>query len=96
MPYRASPSRSDRVKAIGGVATVYVVMLGALLLVRTDAVRRSESQPTVLIDVRELPRHEPPPQEEPGRAEDEEGAAGKKAEPTPVDAPRPAVVEMPS
>lgn len=91
--YRARPSRPDRVKAIGGVAALYAVMVGVALTMPSDApLRIGESEPTVLIDVKEPPEPQPPPPEEPGKAEKEEGAAGKKAEPTPVVAPRPAIV----
>jgi len=94
--YRADPSRPDRAKAIAGVVTVYAVMIGALLLVRTDAPRRmSDGTPTVLIDVNELPPPEPPPETDPGKAEEEEGAAGKMAEPTPIVAPKPRI-EVPA
>ena len=89
MRYRARPSRLDRLKAVSAVAAVYAVMIGALLLVRTDVPTRIlEIDPTVLIDVNELPPPEPPPEPEPGKAEEEEGAAGKKAEPTPIVAPK--------
>ena len=92
MPYRASPSGIDRIKAIGGTAAIYAATLAALLLVRTDTpLRIGESEPTVLIDVKELPQPQPPPQEESGKAEEEEGAAGKKAEPTPIVAPKPRI-----
>ncbi len=92
MPYRAEPSPSDRVKAIASVVAIYALMLGALLLVRTDAPTRMDGgDPTVLIDVKELRPPEPPPETDPGKAEEEEGAAGKKAEPTPVVAPKPAI-----
>jgi protein TonB len=57
--------------------------------------RIGENAPTVLIDVKELPEPQPPPEEQPGKAELEEGAAGKKAEPTPIVAPRPAI-EVPA
>jgi protein TonB len=96
MAYRARPSGADRFKAIGGVIAVYAAMLGALLVVRTGTPARiGESEPTVLIDVKELPEPQPPPEEVPGRAEEEEGAAGREAEPTPIVVPRPAV-EVPA
>ena len=91
--YRAEPSRPDKAKAIGGVALIYAVMVGAALLMPADSpLRTGEIQPTVLIDVKQLPEPEPPPPEEPGKAEEEEGAAGKKAEPTPVVAPKPKII----
>jgi len=94
--YRADPSRPDRAKAFAGVVTVYALIIGALLLVRTDSpTGYSESAPTVLIDINELPPPEAPPETDPGKAEEEEGAAGKKAEPTPIVAPKPSI-EVPA
>jgi periplasmic protein TonB len=94
--YRAAPSRSDRAKAIASVAVVYAVIVCAVLLMPADSpLRLGESEPTVLIDVKELPKPQPPPPEEKGKAPEEEGAAGKKAEPTPVVAPKP-VIEVPA
>lgn len=94
--YSADPTRPDKAKAIAGVAIVYALIVGAALLMPSDSpLTGDESQPTVLIDVKELPEPQPPPPEEPGKAELEEGAAGKKAEPTPVVAPKPAI-ELPA
>ena len=94
--YSADPTRPDKAKAIAGVAVVYVVIVGAALLMPSDSPLTSgESPPTILIDVKEFPKPQPPPPEEPGKAELEEGAAGKKAEPTPVVAPKPAI-ELPT
>jgi protein TonB len=89
--YRSHPSRPDRAKAIAGVVAVYAVIVGAMLLVRTDTSPRTvESIPPVLIEVTEPPI--PPPQPEPGKAKEEEGAAGKKDEPTPIVAPQPKII----
>ena len=94
--YRAEPSRPDKAKAVAAVATVYAAIISAVLLMPGDSpLRVGESQPTVLIDVKELPEPQPPPEEQPGKAEEEEGAAGKKAEPTPIVAPKP-VIEVPA
>jgi periplasmic protein TonB len=93
--YRADPSRPDRAKAIAGVAVVYAVLVGAALLMPSDSPLRVQNDPTVLIDVKEIPEPQPPPEEDPGKAREEEGAAGKKAEPTPVVAPKPAI-EVPA
>lgn len=94
--YRAEPTRPDKAKAIAAVTAVYAVMIGAALLMPSDSpIRLGDNEPTILIDVRELPEPQPPPQEEPGRVEEEEGAAGRKAEPTPVVAPKP-VIEVPA
>jgi periplasmic protein TonB len=91
--YRAEPTRPDRAKAIAGIVVVYALIAGAVLLMPSDSpLRIAEQRPTDLIDIQELPEPQPPPQEEPGKTEEEEGAAGKKAEPTPIVAPKPAVV----
>src|SRR5213075_1746410 len=92
MAYRAHPSPADRFKAIGGVTLVYVAMAAALLLVRNDRARRTEEiPPPLLINIHEPPPP-PPVQIETGKAKEKEGAAGKKAVPTPVVAPVPRIV----
>lgn len=94
--YRAEPTRPDKAKAIAGVLAVYAVVVGAALLMPSDSpLRIGGQEPTVLIDVKQLPEPEPSPPEEPGKAAEEEGAAGKKAEPTPVVAPKPRI-EVPA
>ena len=94
--YRAEPTRPDKAKAIAGVLGVYVAVVGAALMMPPDSpLRISESQPTILIDVKPLPEPEPPPPEDSGKAAEQEGAAGKKAEPTPVVAPQPRI-EVPT
>jgi len=90
MPYRASPSGADRTKAVIAVVAIYAVMIGAALLMpKNSPFRIAEQQPTVLIDINELPKPQPPPEEKPGKAKEEEGAAGKKAEPAEIVAPKP-------
>jgi protein TonB len=94
--YRAEPSRPDKAKAVAGVVLVYAALIGAALLMPSDSpLKVGESDPTVLIDVRQPPEPPPPPEEQAGRMKDEEGAAGKKAEPTPIVAPKPAI-ELPA
>jgi periplasmic protein TonB len=91
--YHANPSRPDKAKAIAGIVAVYALIIGAALLMPADSpLRIGDNDPTVLIDVNELPEPQPPPEEQPGKADQEEGAAGKKAEPSPVVAPRPKIV----
>jgi protein TonB len=96
MPYyRAEPSRPDRAKAIGGVVAVYVLIGGLMLLAEgPDLQRMIEQAPTVLIDIKPPPPP-PPPQEQTGKARREEGAAGRKAEPSPVVVPKPKI-EVPA
>jgi len=90
MSYRASPSRADRAKAAVAVAATYAVIIGAVLLIPAGSpLRLGEQDPTVLIDVNDLPEPQPPPEEEPGKVEEDEGTAGKKAELTEVVAPEP-------
>ena len=90
--YRAEPSRPDKMKAIAGVAGVYALIVCAALLMPSDSpLRLGESKPTVLIDI-EPPPEPPPPQTQADRAPEEEGAAGKKAEPTEIVAPKPPIV----
>ena len=94
--YSADPTRPDKAKAIAGVALVYAMIVGAALLMPSDSpLGVRDSDPTVLIDIKRPPEPEPPPPEEPGKAELEEGTAGKKAEPTPIVAPKPAI-ELPA
>jgi periplasmic protein TonB len=91
--YRADPTRPDKAKAIAGVVAVYAVIASALLLLPGDLpLKLGEDDPTVLIEITELPEPQPPPEEKPGKAELEEGAAGKKADPTPIVAPQPQIV----
>ncbi|MFL6738823.1 MAG: energy transducer TonB [Sphingomicrobium sp.] len=94
--YRAEPTRPDKAKAIAGVIAVYAAMSVLILLAKGDTpLRIPESEPAVLIDVNELPQPQPPPEEQPGKTEEEEGAAGKKAEPTEIVAPKPRI-EVPA
>ena len=67
--------------------------IAALVLTSPGAVSMiGESAPTVLIDIKEPPPPPPPPpQPKADRAKEEEGAAGKKAEPTEVVAPKPRI-----
>ena len=89
--YRTSPTRSDRAKAIAAVVAVHVG-LAALVLSGSRVARESAEQaPTQLIDVALPPPPPPPPPDtKPApRPEREQGAAGKKAEPSPIVAPPP-------
>ena len=91
--YRANPSRPDRAKAIAAVVAVHAA-IAALILTSPGAVSMiGESAPTVLIDIKQPPPPPPPPPEpRSDRAREEEGAAGKKAEPIPLVAPKPKIV----
>jgi periplasmic protein TonB len=88
--YRDSPSRGDRVKAIAAVVAVHAGL--AALILSSPGVRpgTGEQAPTQLVDVALPPPPPPPPPPEPKpapRPEREQGAAGKKAEPSPIVAP---------
>lgn len=88
--YRSQPTRPDKAKAIAGVVAVYAIVIAAALLMPSNSpLRFREQPPTVLVDVNEIPKPQPPPEEQPGKAKEEEGAAGKKAEPTEVVVPEP-------
>lgn len=90
--YRAEPTRPDRAKAIAAVVAVHAA-IAALILTSPGAVSMiSENASTVLIDIEPPPPPQrPPPQPRADRAKEEEGAAGKKAEPTPIVAPKPKI-----
>jgi len=91
--YRTSPTRSDRAKAIAAVVAVHAG-LAALVLSGSRVARESAEQaPTQLIDVALPPPPPPPPPDtKPApRPEREQGAAGKKAEPSPIVAPPPRI-----
>jgi protein TonB len=95
MAYYRGTERNDRAKALAGVLLVHVA-LGAVILTGLDVhtVRQAvESLKT--FDVREPPPPPaipPPPQPRADRAREEEGAAGKKAEPAPIVVPKPKIV----
>ncbi|GAA4744590.1 hypothetical protein GCM10023264_07340 [Sphingomonas daechungensis] len=92
--YTATPA-NDRAKALAGVALVHIV-IGAVILTGLNVhnVRHAvESLKTFDIEERSPPPPAPPPpQPKADRTKDQEGAAGKKAEPTQVVAPKPAIV----
>jgi protein TonB len=91
--YRANPSRPDRAKAIAAVVAVHAAIAVLILTSPGTVSMISESDPTVLIDIKQPPPPPPPqPQPKADRAKEEEGAAGKKAEPTPIVAPKPRIV----
>ena len=92
--YRAQPSRPDRAKAIAAVALVHAALAAAILsgLSVHSVARTIERLKT--FDITELPPPPvpPPPRERAQRARDAAGAPAKKAEPTPVVAPKPRIV----
>lgn len=97
--YQARLDRPGRAKAIGGVIAVHALLAAVILSgLNVHTIRRAVEHWTT-IDVREPPPppppQPPPPAKQPNRVRLEEGAAGKKAEPTPVVAPKPRL-EQPS
>jgi protein TonB len=91
--YRANPSRPDRAKAIAAVVAVHLAIAAMILTSPGTISTIVENDPTVLIDIKPPPPPPPPqPQPRADRAKEEEGAAGKKAEPTPIVAPKPRIV----
>lgn len=90
-----STGKQDRAKAIAGVALVHVA-LGAIILtgLNVSMVRHVVEQHLKTFDLKEPPPPppEPPPPRTSERAKEEEGTAGKKAEPTPIVAPKPRIL----
>ena len=88
--YRAPPTPTDRAKAIAAVAAVHAAMVGLLLAGgRASDPPLIGQPPTQLIDVTLPPP--PPPPEPAAKPDREEGAAGLKAEPSPIVLPPPRV-----
>ena len=94
MAYQAS-HKPDRIKALAGVLAVHVA-LGAVILtglnVRTVATTIERLRTFDITEVPPPPPPPPPPSPTPERAKEKEGAAAKKALPTPVVAPPPKIV----
>jgi protein TonB len=92
--YRAN-GRNDRAKALAGVLVVHAV-LGAIILTGLNVhnvQRVVESLKTFdIVEPPPPPPVPPPPTPQSQRARQKEGAAGKKAEPTPVVAHKPKIV----
>lgn len=90
--------REDRAKALAGVVAVHVV-LGAIILTGLnvrDVRHVVESLKTFdIVEKPPPPPLPPPPQPQADRAKNEEGAAGKKAEPSPIVVPKPRI-EVPA
>jgi protein TonB len=90
--YRAADGR-DRAKAIAAVAVVHIALAAVILSglnVRMIAERIDALKSFDVVE--ESPPQPPPPMREAQRPKDAEGTAGRKAEPTPVVAPKPRVI----
>jgi protein TonB len=95
MPYQTADN-PDRVKASAAVLLVHLAIGAAILSgLNVELVERTVER-LKLIDVRETPPPPPPPppppRRRPDKAKEAEGAAGKKAVPTPIVAPEPKIV----
>lgn len=93
--YRGTADRSSRAKAIAAVALVHAGLGAAILSGLNVTIAERVVDRLQTIDVRLLPPP-PPPEPPPAPRKDkrmklEEGAAGKKADPSPVVAPAPRI-----
>jgi protein TonB len=88
-------ARNDRAKALAGVLLVHIA-LGAMILTGLNV--RSVQQVVETLktfDISEQPPpppQAPPPREQVERSKEQEGAAGKKAEPSPIVVARPKIL----
>jgi protein TonB len=93
--YRGTADAPSRAKAIAAVAAVHIALAAAILTgLNVEMVERVVDR-LQTIDIRipppPPPAPPPPPRRERKTVDLEEGAAGKKAEPTPVVAPKPRI-----
>jgi len=91
MAYRAD-NKPDRIKALVGVLLVHAALATAILSGLTVQLTERPALPLKTFDITELPLPPlapPPPQRTAERAREKAGAAGKKANPTPIVAPQP-------
>lgn len=95
--YGGVPDRLDRAKAVAAVAAVHVGLAAVILSGLNVEMARRAVETLRTFDVSEppppppQPRTPPRPAEQPQKAKLREGAEGKKAEPTPVVAPKPRI-----
>ena len=87
--YTGHSNRPDRAKAVAAVVAVHGALAAVILTgLNVDTVRRAvETMTTIAVVEPKPPPEPPPPPRRADQAEREAGAAGKKAEPTPVVAP---------
>jgi len=94
MAYRAADN-PDRLKAVAGVLMVHAALAAAILSGLNVELVETTIERLKTFDINEAPPPPPPPpppSPTPDRAKQEEGAAAKKALPTPVVAPQPKIV----
>ncbi|HKX91135.1 MAG TPA: energy transducer TonB [Sphingomicrobium sp.] len=93
--YIGTADRPDRAKAIAAVILVHAALAAAILSGLNVRIASEAVERMTTIDVREPPPPpiEPPPRPspQPQKAKLEEGAAGRKAEPSPIVAPQPQI-----
>lgn len=96
MAYQAADN-PDRLKALAGVLIVHAALGAAILTGLNVGSVATTIERLKTFDITEAlpPPTPPPPRATADRAREEEGAAGKKAEPTPVVAPEPKI-EIPA
>jgi protein TonB len=90
--YRGTADPPDKAKAIAAVVAVHVALAAAILSGLNVRIVSHAVEQLKTFDIREpppLPPKPPPPAPKPARAKLEEGAAGRKAEPSPIVAPQP-------
>ena len=92
MPYRADDN-PDRIKAMAGVALVHAALAAVFLAGLNVNLAERTAFAFKTFSISEVPRPNPPPppSQKFERAKQEEGAAGKKAHPTPIVAPQPKI-----
>jgi len=93
--YRATANRPEKAKAIAAVVLVHAI-LAAVIITGLNVSRVKQTvERLVTFEIREPPPPPPvpppPPQRKPKQARLEEGAAGKKANPSPIVAPKPRI-----
>ncbi len=93
MAYQAADN-PDRIKALAGVLTVHAALGAAILSGLNVQTVAATIERLRTFDITEVPPPPPPPPPSPTpeRARDKEGAAARKALPTPVVAPPPKIV----
>ena len=93
--YTGTVTRPDRAKAIAAVVAVHAALALVILTGLNVSTVREAVQRMTTIEIDEPPPpppvKPPPPRPKPSPAKLEEGTAGKKAEPTPVVAPKPRI-----
>lgn len=96
MAYQAADN-PDRLKALAGVLIVHAALGAAILTGLNVGSVATTIERLKTFDITEAlpPPTPPPPRATADRAREEEGAAGKKAEPTPIVAPEPKI-EIPA